>query len=248
MDEFAKEEFTLRGIIIVTINDYPALFSLSGQIKGKTGCLVCLDDTSFLFLEGSRKIVYVRYRRWLVEGHRYRRKKFYRCFDCNAELRSAPIRRKDSKHIFDMAKALKGVRYGKKVKKSKTSDGSGPPFKKLSIFFRYLPYWKDLQVGHAIGCMHLKKNVFDSTIGLLMDIPRKTKDGLKSRRDLVALGIREELHPIENGNGKFTLPAASYNLTQEEKREIRQCIRGLKVPTGFSSKSKDSCIGSLLLT
>ena len=55
MDEFAKEEFTLRGIIIVTINDYPALFSLSGQIKGKTGCLVCLDDTSFLFLEGSRK-------------------------------------------------------------------------------------------------------------------------------------------------------------------------------------------------
>ena len=87
--------------------------------------------------------------------------------------------------------------------------------------------------------MHLKKNMFDSTIGLLMDIPRKTKDGLKSRRDLVALGIREELHPIENGNGKFTLPAASYNLTQEEKREICQCIRGLKVPTGFSSKSKD---------
>ena len=117
MDEFAKEEFTLRGIIMVTINNYPALFSLSGQIKGKTGCLVCLDDTSFLFLEGSRKIIYVRYRRWLVEGHRYRRKKFYRCFDCNAELRSAPIRRKDSKHIFDMAKALKGVRYGKKVKK-----------------------------------------------------------------------------------------------------------------------------------
>ena len=59
--------------------------------------------------------------------------------------------------------------------------------------------------------------MFDSTIGLLMDIPEKTKDGLKLCRDLVALEIREELHLIGNGNGKFTLPTASYNLIQEEK-------------------------------
>ena len=33
-DEYAKDHFTCRGIIIVTINDYPALFSISGQING----------------------------------------------------------------------------------------------------------------------------------------------------------------------------------------------------------------------
>jgi len=32
---FRKETFTLRALIIVIINDYPALFSLSGQFKGK---------------------------------------------------------------------------------------------------------------------------------------------------------------------------------------------------------------------
>jgi hypothetical protein len=29
-DAFAKEEFTLKGIVTNTINDYPVLFSLSG--------------------------------------------------------------------------------------------------------------------------------------------------------------------------------------------------------------------------
>ena len=33
-DEYAKDHFTCRGIIIVTINDYPALFSISRQING----------------------------------------------------------------------------------------------------------------------------------------------------------------------------------------------------------------------
>jgi hypothetical protein len=44
-DTFQKQDFICRAIIFVTTNDYPALFALSGQIKGKTGCLVCLDGT-----------------------------------------------------------------------------------------------------------------------------------------------------------------------------------------------------------
>jgi hypothetical protein len=42
--------------------------------------------------------------------------------------------------------------------------------------------------------MHLEKNVFESTIGFL-DLSSKKKDSLKSRIDLVELGIRPELHP-----------------------------------------------------
>jgi hypothetical protein len=37
--------------------------------------------------------------------------------------------------------------------------------------------------------MHLEKNVFESTIGVLLDIKGKTKDGYKSRMDLVNQGI-----------------------------------------------------------
>ena len=43
--------------------------------------------------------------------------------------------------------------------------------------------------------MHLEKNVFESTIGILLDIKTKTKDGLKSWMDLVNQDIRSEIHP-----------------------------------------------------
>ena len=36
------------------------------------------------------------------------------------------------------------------------------PFKKKSIFFKYLSYWKTLDTPHSIDCMHLKKNVFEN--------------------------------------------------------------------------------------
>ena len=45
----------------------------------------------------------------------------------------------------------------------------GVPFKKQSIFYKYLPYWGDPEVRHAIDGMHLKKNVFGNTIGLLLE-------------------------------------------------------------------------------
>ena len=89
-DGYARQPFNLRAIIFITIHDYQALFILSGQIKGRTGCTVCVDDTVSSFLEGSRKVVYLGYRRFLVEGHRYRSKKFYSHFDGNPEFRSTP--------------------------------------------------------------------------------------------------------------------------------------------------------------
>jgi hypothetical protein len=71
-DEFRKESFTLKAIIFVTINDYPALFSISGQFKEKVGCVVCLDENSQVYLAASNKLVYMRHRRFLPMGHRYR--------------------------------------------------------------------------------------------------------------------------------------------------------------------------------
>jgi hypothetical protein len=58
--------------------------------------------------------------------------------------------------------------------------------------------------------MHAIKNVFDNMIGILLDIPRKSKDGLKSHTDLVQFELRPELHPILRSNGKYFLPSASY--------------------------------------
>jgi hypothetical protein len=69
--------------------------------------------------------------------------------------------------------------------------------------------------------MHLEKNVFDSTIGILLDIKLKTKDGLKSRTDLVNLDIRKDLHPqLSTQNRKVNLPGAGYNLTLDERNVV----------------------------
>ena len=110
------------------------------------------------------------------------------------------------------------------------------PFKKQSCFFKNLSYWKELDTPHAIDCMHLSKNVFESTARILLDMKTKTKDGLKSRQDLVNLVIRPELHPTPVvQSGKVDLPGASYNLKKDEKRAVCQWLRAVKVPTGFSS-------------
>jgi hypothetical protein len=62
VDASKKEKFTLKSIIFVTITDYPGLFSLLGQIKGKTDCIVCIDGTCYTYLPGSNKMVYTRHR------------------------------------------------------------------------------------------------------------------------------------------------------------------------------------------
>jgi hypothetical protein len=71
LDEYRKDSFTLRAIIFVTINDYPALFTLSGQFKGKAGCIICIDGTAYVSLTASKKIVYMRHKHFLLEGHSY---------------------------------------------------------------------------------------------------------------------------------------------------------------------------------
>jgi hypothetical protein len=133
--------------------------------------------------------------------------------------------------------------FGKPVKGIKRKKSEKPPkdlpFKKQSIFFRYLPYWKEFEIGHAIDTMHVEKGIFKSTIGLLLDIPSKTKDGLSARKDLQALEIREELHPQERPNGRAYLPLASYTLTTEEKWAICKCLHRIRVPTGFSTNIKN---------
>jgi hypothetical protein len=169
LDEYRKGSFTLRAIIFVTINNYPALFTLSGQFKGKVGCTVCIDGTAYVSLTASKKIVYMRHRLFLLEGHRYRMRKMDKYFDNNGELHStSPSGNNRGHRVFEIVRNIKFV-FGKKTKYGKTrkdvKPAAGAIFKKKYIFFEYLPYWKELDVRHAIDGMHVQKNVFESIIG-----------------------------------------------------------------------------------
>jgi hypothetical protein len=108
-------------------------------------------------------------------------------FDNTVEKYSAP-KHYTGKLVFEMVKNIEVVfrkRTVKGQKRKKTPTLIDIPFKKQSIFFMYFLYWKDLQTCHNIDLMHVTKNIFDSIIGTLLDMLRKSKDGLKSRTNLV---------------------------------------------------------------
>jgi hypothetical protein len=198
-----------------------------------------MDQMKSIYLSSLGKMVYMWHRRFFPPKHRYRQ--WRSRFDGTFENGETPNHR-DGKFVFEIIKNINVV-FGKSVKGIKRKKSEKPPkdstFKKQSIFFRYLRYWKEFETGHAINTMHIEKGIFESTIGLLLDIPSKIKDGLSARKDLQALEIREALHPQERPNRRAYLPSASYTLTTEEKRTIYKCLHGIRVPTGFSTNIKN---------
>jgi hypothetical protein len=61
---------------------------------------------------------------------------------------------------------------------------------KQSIFSNTFHTGRILKLATNIDLMHVTKNVFDNIIGTLLDMLRKTKDGLKSCNDLKQFGLR----------------------------------------------------------
>jgi hypothetical protein len=82
--------------------------------------------------------------------------------------------------------------------------------------------------------MHIEKNVAESIIGTLLNIPGKTKDGLPARLDLAHFGLKQELQATTEGN-KTILPAACYTLTNDEKDIFCDTLFNLRVPQGYCS-------------
>ena len=76
-----------------------------------------------------------------------------------------------------------------------------------------------------------------SLIATLMDTS-KSKDGLKTQKDMVQLNVMPQLHLVPKANGKYTLPTACFNQTPDEKRAICTFLMGVNVPTGFSANVK----------
>ena len=85
--------------------------------------------------------------------------------------------------------------------------------------------------------MHVEKSVCDNLIGTLLNINRKTKDGLNARLDFIEMNIRGELAPIEMSKHTY-FPPACYTMPKDEKISFCQCLKGVKVPQGHSSNVK----------
>jgi hypothetical protein len=98
-----------------------------------------LDGTKWVFLDGSKKVVYTRNRRFLKIGHKYRSKLYLRYYGDNQEDDPPPERCHNGEYVYRMVKNISIV-YGKKNLDGMNRDRSTPPikgvpFKKQSIFF-----------------------------------------------------------------------------------------------------------------
>ncbi|XP_029126265.1 uncharacterized protein LOC109793794 isoform X1 [Cajanus cajan] len=115
-------------------------------------------------------------------------------------------------------------------------DGHGQQhnWTKRSIFWD-LPYWKDNLLRHNLDVMHIEKNFFDNIFNTVMNVPNKTKDNEKARKDLALYCRRKDLELKPQNNGKMLKPKANYILTVEQAKLVYQWIKELRMPDGYSS-------------
>ena len=80
---------------------------------------------------------------------------------------------------------------------------------------------------HNLNVMHIEKNVCDNIIYTLLYKDGRSKDGLKARLDMQKMKNRKALHPrpLKKKAGTFTLPHASYNMTNEEKEIFLKVLK-----------------------
>ena len=88
--------------------------------------MVCLDGTTWVYLDASKKIVYLRNRRFLKTSHKYHTKLFFRFYDNAPKIEPPPERSHNGEHVYRMVKNIRVV-YEKKNPDRTNRDRSIPP-------------------------------------------------------------------------------------------------------------------------
>ncbi|XP_074327408.1 uncharacterized protein LOC141665326 [Apium graveolens] len=215
-DAHTKSFFTLKAILMWTINDFPGYGNLSGYVnKGYRACPVCGDQTVAKYLSRSRKMSYQGHRRYLDLYHPYRRQRT--AFNGEQEFGCAP-------------EPLSGEEVLGQQQQLRFSFGKGGSQKRWSLHGKN-------------NVMHVEKNVCDNIIGTLLHMKFKSKDSLASRLDLVDMGIRPDLAP-EVGEKRTYLPPAPYTLSRKEKQIILASLYDMKLPYGHASNIRN-CVSMI---
>ncbi|XP_021865807.1 uncharacterized protein [Spinacia oleracea] len=220
-DAATQHHFNLRAALMWTINDFPAYAMLSGwSTKGYLACPRCLKDTRSMRLSHGGKECYMKHRCYFPKNHRWRKDKD--SFDGKVE-HGLPPEPCSIDEILRQLEDLENIVLSKDphVKTKINHELRGDNWNKKSIFFE-LPYWRKHLLRHNLDVMHIEKNICDSVLGTIMNIKGKTKDTIKSRHDLEAMGIRPTLHPVKGGD-KYKMPPAPFTFSPAEKK--RFCLK-----------------------
>ncbi|XP_062013496.1 uncharacterized protein LOC133729885 [Rosa rugosa] len=237
-DASTNQMFNLRAMLLWTINDFPAYANLSGwSTKGAKACPCCSKNTKSSWLKHGRKYCYMCHRRFLPRNHKFRKDKV--SFDGKQEWGRAPNRCSGTEVKRQLQNVL--TEYKKedlrKRKREEFENKKGQDehiWKKKSIFFE-LPYWEHNLIRHNLDVMHIEKNCLDNILWTLLGVPGRSKDNLKSRRDLEEWGIREPLHPQQRGSNKAYLCPACFSMNRDNKDIFLQVLKRVKLSDGYAS-------------
>ncbi|XP_072087746.1 uncharacterized protein [Arachis hypogaea] len=159
------------------------------------------------------------------------------CPCCNDETSSIYLKHSHKTVYMDHRRFLPmnhPWRHNKRSFNRKTELRSPPQLLEGSAVFDILR--ESNMFRHNLDVMHIEKNIVDSIIGTLLDIPGKTKDHAAARFDLKDMGIRKNLQPKDTKDGKKTkLAKACFSMTPAEKTIFCSVLKAAKLPDGSAS-------------
>jgi hypothetical protein len=115
---------------------------------------------------------------------------------------------------------------------SQNPNNDGFPYKK-NAFFK-LSYYNNNLIRHNLDVMHIEKNVMNNIIGALLNMKGKTKDNLKTCKDLNKMGLRPKLHHITKDNGKIYVPTTCHTMSNVNKSNFLKVFKNVRVPDGYA--------------
>ena len=140
--------FKLRGMLLWTVNDFPAYGLISGQVtKGHKACPVCGPNVVTRRSKALKKNVYLGHRRHLPMAHQWRRQRAN--FDGQPDMRPPPRRMSGREHL---AFANAREEWTSKIHANEGPQTPDPVHehgvKRRTCLFD-LPYWK-VRVSNAV--------------------------------------------------------------------------------------------------
>jgi hypothetical protein len=174
------------------IHDYQALSTLLGRTtKGYFACIHC--DKHPLSYSLRSKIGYFGHYHFLPNGHRLRRDNEF----ADIHESNDPPGEFSIEELLAELEKVKDVRPGKPQSRGKKKhsylEGGKVKIWSWMVSLWKFPYWHKLKVRHNLDVMHIEKNICESLMTTILNIPGKTKDTIKARLDLKDLGIKKEL-------------------------------------------------------
>ncbi|XP_050109451.1 uncharacterized protein LOC126588404 [Malus sylvestris] len=116
-DKYTGQMFTMRAVVMWTVNDFPAYAMVSGWMtKGYMACPICKENVTSSW--HARKVCYLGHRRWLPLDNEWRQND--KAFHGTKETRPR-LREWSGDEILDQLNLFEFGHFGKKVSKPRRS-------------------------------------------------------------------------------------------------------------------------------